>query len=103
METTAKTDKLDIAEIASRINPILRRHQVAKAAVFGSVVRDDFGPDSDVDLLIDFGEARKSLFDLVDLQDELEAELRRKVDLVFRDTIKPRLRQRILAEQISIL
>jgi len=103
MGKTTQENKLDITEIAARINPILKRHGIAHASIFGSALRDDFGPDSDVDLLIDLGQTRMTLFGLSDLQEELEAELGRKVDLVFRDTIKPRLRQAILTEQIPIL
>ena len=75
MQNTAKNNRLDIAATAGRINPILKRYGIARASVFGSAVRDDFGPNSDVDLLIDLGDTRIGLFGLVDLQTELEKEL----------------------------
>lgn len=56
-----------------------------------------------MDLLVDFGPNRKSLFDLQDLQDDLERVLARKVDLVLFNSIKPRLKPKILAEQIPVL
>lgn len=60
-----------------------RRWQVTHLALFGSVLRDDFGLNSDVDVLIGFGEgARHSLFDLTDM--ELREIFGREVDLVSR-------------------
>ncbi len=65
------------------IRELCRRYHVRELSVFGSAVREDFRPDSDVDLLIEFQpEAHASYFELFDLQDELEGVLRRKVDLV---------------------
>ena len=60
-----------------------RRHHVRRLALFGSVLRDDFGPESDVDVLVTFApDAGHSLSDLVDMQAELEAMFGRPVDLV---------------------
>jgi hypothetical protein len=65
------------------VNDVCRRWQVTEFALFGSVLRDDFGPDSDVDVLVAFSpEARHSLFDLVRMEDELRAIFGRRVDLV---------------------
>jgi predicted nucleotidyltransferase len=62
-----------------------RRWGVTELALFGSVLRDDFRPESDVDVLVTFGPAaHPGLFDLVDMQDELARILGRKVDLVSR-------------------
>ena len=66
-----------------------RRWRIIKLEVFGSVLRDDFGPDSDIDFLVPFDpEARWSLFDLVDAQDELAELIGRPVDLVERGPIE---------------
>ena len=66
-----------------------RRWRIIKLEVFGSVLRDDFGPDSDIDFLVTFDPAiRLSLFDLVDAQDELAALIGRPVDLVEREPIE---------------
>lgn len=66
-----------------------RRWRITKLEVFGSVLRDDFGPDSDIDFLVTFDPAaRLSLFDLVDAQDELAALICRPVDLVEREPIE---------------
>lgn len=58
-------------------------------ALFGSAVRDDFGPDNDVDVLLSFApEARHSLFDLVHMEDELREIFGRDVDLVTRRAVE---------------
>jgi predicted nucleotidyltransferase len=58
---------------------------VVKFELFGSVLRDDFRPDSDVDVLLSFApEAHPTLFDLVEMQDELKAIFGREVDLLTR-------------------
>jgi predicted nucleotidyltransferase len=58
-------------------------------ALFGSVLRDDFRPDSDVDVLVTFApEAHHGLFDLVDMEDELSVIFGRRVDLVERPGVE---------------
>jgi len=66
-----------------------RRWKITKLEVFGSVLRDDFGSDSDVDFLVTFDPtARLSLFDLVDAETELATIVGRSVDLVEREPIE---------------
>lgn len=66
-----------------------QRWQVTEFALFGSVLRDDFGPDSDVDVLVAFApEATHSLFDLVRMEDELRTIFGRSVDLVTRRAVE---------------
>jgi predicted nucleotidyltransferase len=65
-----------------RVADFCRRHQVNRLALFGSVLRDDFRPDSDVDVLVDFApEARAGLFEMARMEAELEELIGRKVDL----------------------
>lgn len=65
-----------------RVAEFCRRHQVRRLALFGSVLRDDFRPDSDVDVLVDFApEARAGLFEMARMEAELEELIGRKVDL----------------------
>jgi len=72
-----------------RIAEFCRKHRVRKLSLFGSALREDFGPDSDVDVLVSFAEdARHSLFDLAAIEEELGAILHRKVDLVEREAIE---------------
>jgi predicted nucleotidyltransferase len=66
-----------------------QRHHIAELSVFGSILRDDFKPTSDVDFLVTFAsDARISLFDFVELEEQLEALLDRKVDLVSKRAIE---------------
>ena len=65
------------------------RWQVTELALFGSVLRDDFRPDSDIDVLIAFSDgARHTLFDMVHMEEELKALFGREVDLVSRRGIE---------------
>ena len=74
------------------------RWQITEFALFGSVLRDDFRPDSDVDVLVTFApQAPWTLFDLVDMRDELTQRFGREVDVVSRRALKnPFRRKRIL-------
>jgi len=90
----------NIVEIKKKINPILKSHDVKKAAIFGSFARGEQNKKSDVDILIEFkDDDSKSLLDLVDLKLDLEKILKRKVDVVEYPAIKPLLRKNILKEQ----
>lgn len=72
-----------------KIVEFCRRWKITEFALFGSVLRDDFGPTSDVDVLVTFAsDARWSLLDHVEMQDELKALYGRKVDLVSRRGIE---------------
>jgi len=72
-----------------RLAGFCRRHHIRCMAFFGSVLRDDFRSDSDVDVLVEFlPEAKHSLFDLVRIQEELKGILGREVDLVERTAIE---------------
>jgi predicted nucleotidyltransferase len=72
-----------------RIADFCRRHRVYTLELFGSVLREDFRPDSDVDILVEFErEAHPGLFDLARMQFELEEILGRTVDLVERSAVE---------------
>lgn len=75
------------ANIKKRALPILRRHAVKHAAIFGSFARGTAKTSSDVDFLIEYKGKNKTLFDLVDLKSELEDILGRKVDIVTYNSI----------------
>ncbi len=83
------------------IDAFCQRWRVVELAVFGSVLREDFRPDSDVDVLVSFEpNAHWSLFDLVTMQDELEALFGRPVDLVEKEGLRnPFRRHAILSSQ----
>jgi len=68
-----------------RLQEFCRRWKITEFALFGSVLQDDFGPDSDVDVLISFAdEAHWTFFDLAHMQSELENQFGRPVDVVTR-------------------
>lgn len=71
------------------IQVFCRKWHVEELAVFGSVLREDFSPKSDIDILVTFSpQAGLSLFDFVEMQEELEGILHRKVDLVSRGGLR---------------
>lgn len=72
-----------------KIAEFCQRWKIAEFALFGSVLRDNFRPDSDVDVLVTFApDAEWSLFDDVDMEEELSAIFGRKVDLVSRRAVE---------------
>jgi hypothetical protein len=75
------------------------RHGVRRLALFGSVLRDDFGPDSDVDLLVEFEPGvRATYFSLARLEADLGALLGRRADVHLARSLHPYLRERVLAQ-----
>ena len=72
-----------------KIVEFCRKWKIREFSLFGSVLRDDFGPESDIDVLVAFtDDARHTLFDLVDMEDELRTIFGRQVDLVSRRGIE---------------
>lgn len=76
------------------------RFHVKSLAIFGSVARDEAGPDSDVDILVEFDGSPVGLFGFVRLQRYLAEVLGREVDLVEREAVHLALRDRIHREAI---
>ena len=79
-----------------RLAEICRRHDVRRLRIFGSASRGEVGPGSDIDLLVDFG-SPKGLFELLRLEDELEAFFSRPVDVMTEPGLSPYLKEPILA------
>jgi predicted nucleotidyltransferase len=72
-----------------RIELFCRKWKVQRMWLFGSVLREDFGPESDVDVLVEFApDSRWSLLDLVDAEQELASIIGRPVDLVERQCVE---------------
>jgi len=89
-------DSLNVKDIAL----FCKRWKIREFAVFGSILRDDFKPESDVDILVTFGQNSEwGLFDHVQMRTELESLLGRKVDLVTRRALEQTQNQ-ILRERI---
>jgi predicted nucleotidyltransferase len=90
-----------------KINEFCHRWKVVEFSLFGSILREDFRPDSDVDVLVTFSpNAKVSLFDLVEMQDELKAIFKRDVDLVEKQAIidsKNYIRRRSILENTRVV
>ena len=91
--------KLPIPE--KKIRLFCRRWKVTEFALFGSILREDFRPESDVDVLVSFAaDAPWSLWDLAEMQQELEGIFGRPVDLVENGTLRnPFRRQAIMSSR----
>lgn len=80
-----------------------RKHHIRRLALFGSVLRDDFRPDSDVDVLVEFERAGvPDFFQFVGMKEELEAMFGRRVDLKTPNSLSPYFRDRVLAEAVPL-
>jgi hypothetical protein len=82
-----------------KIAEFCRRHGVVRLSVFGSILRDDFGPDSDIDVLVEFTGPSPSLLDLGGMQVELTEMLGRFIDLKTWGFIHDRIRPRVERER----
>ena len=87
--------------IESQRQEIMDRFPVKSLYLFGSTARDEAGPESDVDLLVEFSQP-VSLFEFIELQQTLERILRCKVDLGTRRSLKLHLMDRVLQEAIRV-
>ena len=90
---------MDMEIPGDKISSFCRQWKVRELSLFGSALRDDFRPDSDVDILVSFFEdARWSLFDLINMADELGSVFGRPVDLVEKEALRnPFRRESILS------
>lgn len=100
LTTRAVTKKNKLARVRlpyKAIEQLCRRYGVRELALFGSALRNDFKPNSDVDLLVEFDpHARVSFITLMRMQRELSTMLHRQVDLVPKGGLKPRIRSAVL-------
>jgi predicted nucleotidyltransferase len=91
----------------ARLDAFCRRWKIARLELFGSALRDDFRPDSDLDILVSFTpQAEWTLLDHVAVSDELSEMLGRRVDLLTRRAVErsqnPLRRQAILGSAIPL-
>lgn len=92
----------EVTGILARHRDELARLGVASLSLFGSTVRDEAGPDSDVDLLVEFNHPI-GLFHFAEVTLRLEEMLGRTVDLVMPTALKPRVRERVLREAVRAI
>lgn len=83
----------------AKIEELCKKHRIRELSLFGSRVRGDHTDASDFDLLVDFlPDAQIGLFDFSGIQIELQDLLGRRVDLVSKTGLKPRIKNRVLSE-----
>ena len=90
-----------LQQLKDEILAIARKHNAERVYVFGSCARKEETPESDVDLLVDFNQ-NATLFDQVDIQDEMHSLLNCKVDVVSRRGLHPYIKRRVLAEAVEL-
>ena len=93
---------MTVDEIKKKIVPLLQAFRVPRAGLFGSAARGEMSMDSDIDVLVDLRK-EASLFEFIELKQELEEALGKKVDLVEYQTIKPRLKESILKYHVALI
>ena len=87
-----------IALPQERIDEFCRRHHIRRLAFFGSVLRDDFTPSSDVDVLVEFEPGKTPGFAFFSMEEELSRILGRRVDLNTPNSLSKYFRDEVLAE-----
>jgi predicted nucleotidyltransferase len=91
--------KAEVLSFLRQEKPRLQAIGISSVGCFGSVVRGEERPDSDIDILIDVqADSSLSLFSLLSLEQEYSERLHHKVDLVIKADLRPRIGQQILAE-----
>ncbi|MGI4020473.1 MAG: nucleotidyltransferase family protein [Janthinobacterium lividum] len=91
----------EVQFILQQLKPeLMSKYGVSTLGLFGSIVRDDFTDQSDIDIMVSFSKPIDT--DFFDLADELEEKLKRKVDLVSRNGIKPRYYEVIKPEILYV-
>ena len=97
-----KFHNIDIPE--ERIADFCRRWKVVELALFGSVLRDDFRPDSDIDVLVTFtADCGWSLFDLAEMREELKDIFQREVDLVEKEGLRNPFRRHEILNHMEVV
>jgi uncharacterized protein len=98
MQDWKKQLEIDLLNSIANLENLCQRYHIQKLALFGSILRDDFNADSDLDLLVEFEPEYTPGFGFIDLQDELSQLFKRKVDLNTPQCLSRYFRDRVLAE-----
>jgi len=91
-----------LAQLRTLLPDLRKRYGVRSLGIFGSYVRGEQQPDSDLDLLVEFDDRALSLLDFIRVENELSDLLNLKVDLVEKRALKPHIGRRILSEVVSV-
>jgi predicted nucleotidyltransferase len=87
---------VEITIPVEEITAFCRKHHIRRLSLFGSVLRDDFNLDSDIDVLVEFETGHAPGWEFVAMQDELSTILGRKVDLNTAGFLSRHFRQKVL-------
>lgn len=90
-----------MAILRQNMPEISRKYKVSYLGIFGSYVRGEQGPESDLDILVEFEEA-PGFFEYIQLEDYLSEILGVKVDLVMKSALKPAIGKHILEEVVAV-
>lgn len=86
------------------ITEFCREWKITEFALFGSVLRDDFQPDSDIDVLVTFApDCGHSLFDLAQMQEQLKAIFAREVELVEKASLRNPFRRHAILDNMEVI
>lgn len=81
------------------VSAFCQRHHITRLALFGSVLRDDFGPGSDIDVLVEFEAGHVPGLNFLSIEREFSELLRgRRVDMVTPKFLNPRIREQVLSD-----
>ena len=96
---------MDLAHIQmtlSQERDMFAKYHIKSLGLFGSFVRGEQKPKSDIDILVEFEDDEIDLFEFIKLKNFLSGRLGRKVDLVMKDTLKPHIGKQILNEVVYL-
>ena len=85
-----------------RLGELCRRHGISRLALFGSAARGELGPESDIDLLVEFVPGRRVGLRFITVQEELRTLLGHRVDLNTPAFLSPHVRTRVEAEAVPL-
>jgi predicted nucleotidyltransferase len=84
-----------------QIETFCQKHHIRSLAFFGSVVREDFNPNSDIDVLVEFEPGHIPGFDFFLIEAELSRLMGRKVDLQTTNFLSPEIRRSVISEAVT--
>ena len=96
---------MDLAHIQmtlSQERDMFAQYHIKSLGLFGSFVRGEQRPKSDIDILVEFEDDEIDLFEFIKLRDYLSDRFGRKVDLVMKDTLKPHIGKQVLSEVVYL-
>ena len=88
--------------LKEKMPEIKEKYGVKNLYIFGSYVRGEQTPESDIDILVEFEKGKKTFDNYMDLKFYLEGLFGKKVDLIIKEAVKPKLKKYIYEETISV-